>query len=195
MPACTWPDRIAVVAGAVPLNGMFWIESPARALSSSPARWPLAAAAGNAEVELAGPLPGVADEFGERVDRQRRVDGERGRDDRHRGDRGEVGRRIVAQLAQVHVDGGGAGRAQHHSVAVGGAFGDLGDADLAGRTRLVLDHHRLAEALGEMRTDGARDQVDAAARRERHHDADRPARKTLRQRRRGKRQRDGDDAG
>jgi len=40
MPACTWPDRIAVVAGAVPLNGTFWIESPARALSSSPARWP-----------------------------------------------------------------------------------------------------------------------------------------------------------
>jgi hypothetical protein len=60
----------------------------------------------------------------------------------------------------------------------GGARNVVRRHDAAG-ARLVLDHHLLAEVLGDLRRDGARHQVGDAARTEGHHQADRLGREGL----------------
>ena len=59
-------------------------------------------------------------------------------------------------------------------------FGDHVGRDRCRRRRRVLDHHRLAQPLLQLRRHRARERVDGAARRERHHKIDRPGRKVLR---------------
>jgi len=74
-------------------------------------------------------------------------------------------------------------RAEEKGVAVRGGLGDRRRADGAGRAGPVLDDHLLAERLAEGGRDGARGDVDVAARRPGHDDAQRLARKLLRVRR------------
>ena len=74
---------------------------------------------------------------------------------------------------QVFVRGEVAQRRNRPGVTVGrGARRELG-ADDAGGTGAVLDDHLLAVLRREFRSDHPRDDIDAAARRERHDDAHR----------------------
>ena len=120
---------------------------------------------------------------GDRMHRQRRIDDQRESHLRRQRDRHEVLARIVGQAL---VDGGVGGerRAGHQQqrVAVGRRFGERDGRDHRAAARPVLDQHRLAEALRQLLSDGAGDEVHSAARRERHHQRDRPVRKILRER-------------
>ena len=57
-------------------------------------------------------------------------------------------------------------------VTVGRGARELGEAKRAGRAIAVDRDHRLAKLLGERRGDGAADQIDAAADRERNDEVD-----------------------
>ena len=85
----------------------------------------------------------------------------------------EIGERVVAGVrveARIH-------RVRHageeQRVAVRRGALHLLRGDVAARAGLVLDHHRLAERLGELRLHQARDQVGGAARRKADHDVHR----------------------
>ncbi len=95
----------------------------------------------------------------------------RGCDQRHRH---EILDRVVLDAGvRRRRDHVGAGGAHGERVAVGrGAGRDLG-ADRAAGAAAVVDDHLLAEALGELLPDQARDDVGRAARRERDDQADR----------------------
>ena len=67
-----------------------------------------------------------------------------------------------------------AGKREQHGVAVGRAARGLARADVAAGARPVLDHDVLSERLAHALADEARHDVVAAARRERHHQRDRP---------------------
>jgi hypothetical protein len=87
-------------------------------------------------------------------------------------DGAEVLDRVVGQLVEdVRVHGQRADVAEHQRVLVVGA-GHLGHGDVAGAAGLVLDVDGLAQRLGQLGRDGARDDLAAAARRERHEQAD-----------------------
>jgi hypothetical protein len=63
-------------------------------------------------------------------------------------------------------------RRQHQRVAIGRRARGLGGADHAACARLVVDHDRLAERLGQFLAKGARGDVGAGAGGERHDQAD-----------------------
>jgi hypothetical protein len=87
--------------------------------------------------------------------------------------------------AVQHVVAGRCGQAHHHRrggervrreqqrVAVGRRAADEGVADGAAGARLVVDHHRLVQALGQLVGEQARDGVGVAAGRVADHDGDR----------------------
>jgi hypothetical protein len=95
-------------------------------------------------------------------------------------DRGEVAYRVVAHFpVQTGVDGD-AGRDQHERVAVGHrARGHL-VGDVAVRAGTIVDHHRLAQRLGELRTDQSREDIGGPTRRHRDDHAYRPRRVNVR---------------
>ena len=65
----------------------------------------------------------------------------------------------------------GAGDQQRVTVARG--FGGKADADIRARAGTVIDHHGLAETLGELARQNARDHVGGAAGSKGHDDAQR----------------------
>jgi hypothetical protein len=107
---------------------------------------------------------GVGEKFLEGVDRQhRRVDEHKQRIHRQHRHRCEIFHRVVAERHQVRI-GGDVGVAAHHQrIAVGRGARHRFGADAAVRADAVLDHHRLADAFGELRADDARREIGAAA--------------------------------
>ena len=93
-------------------------------------------------------------------------------DDGHQRDGGEVLHGVERQL-RVEPGAGGVARVGHEQrVAVGcGLRDDLG-SDVATGAATVVDHHRLAQRLGELLSDDARGDVGAAAGGEGDHHAD-----------------------
>jgi hypothetical protein len=95
------------------------------------------------------------------------------------GDRFEIGQRVVRQPAidrRVH---GERGRDDQQRVAVGRSLDDFLGAERAVRTRPIVHHHRLAELRMKLLAEDARHRI-GCARGERHHQADRAARISLR---------------
>ena len=124
--------------------------------------------------DLAGIGLGVGDELRDRVRRHRRV---------HHHGVGHVGeqrdRREILHAVERHggeqsvVHGVHAHGVEQDGVAVRRRARDRAGADIAGRAGAVLDHHRLAHRLVQMRGDDARQNVGRAARRPRHQQRDR----------------------
>jgi hypothetical protein len=122
--------------------------------------------AGRRIIELARLGPGRRDQLGHGIDRQHGgIDGQRDAAGRDHADRREARKRIEAQgLEQARIDR--VRRAAHqHGVAVRRGVGDDLRAERAACARLVVDHHRLSPALGELLSHRAGDDVEAAARR------------------------------
>ena len=89
-------------------------------------------------------------------------------------DRDEILHRVVVLgLPHRRARGDGAARAEQQRVAVGGRLRHRRAADGAGGAGAVLDDHLLAERFAERGRDGARGDVDVAARRPGHDDAHR----------------------
>ncbi len=131
------------------------------------------AGAGRRIGQLAGARLRVGDELGDRLNRQRRSDHQHERHVRDQRDRHEVLDRIVGQLlVERGVDGQQAARRHQQRVAVGRALGDRIGGDHGPAAGAVLDHERLAETVGEMLAEPAREDIGAAARRVRHDDGD-----------------------
>ena len=133
--------------------------------------------AGRAVVERAGLGLGQRDQLGDVVHREPRIDHQHiGRGADHH-DRREILDRIVRQVsAQTHrhrvrARGGDADR-----VAVGRRLGDRVGADIAAGADPVVDHDLLAQPGPQPLRQDARDDVGAAAGRERHDQPDRPVR-------------------
>ena len=130
--------------------------------------------------DLAGLPLGQRDQIGDRGDRDFWPG-----DDQHRaaGDqryRREILQRIVGRLAadERRDDEGAAGREQD-GVAVGLRLGDEVGADASIAAGPVVDDDRLPQALMHAGRELARDDIGAAARRERQHDMNRPRRETF----------------
>ena len=134
-------------------------------------------------VELAGLRLRERDELLQRFRRHLRVRHQNHRRGRKQADRHEVLERVVGQRLEARVHGD-RGVGHHQRVAVGRCLRDRVHADDAAPARPVLDHQRLAERLADQRLDDAREIIGAAARAERHHQADRARRVGLRERRR-----------
>ncbi len=134
------------------------------------------AGAERAHVDLAGIGLGVGDQFRHRLRRECR------RCDQHERQRDEAAdRRDVAQEVerQLLVEGGVdrvGGGGQQDGVAVGRRADHRLRRDVVGGAGLVLDHHRLAEALRQEVGHDPRQDVGGAAGRIRHDPADRPGR-------------------
>ena len=132
-----------------------------------------AAGAGTRIVHLARVRLGVGDEFLHVVDRQLGGDAEDQRERGEAGDELEAFRDLVGHRGLHRRQHGNAVRRRpQQGVAVRPRPGDVIDADRRGGTGPVLDDHVLAECLGEALSDDAGGEVGAAARRERHDDAD-----------------------
>ena len=67
-------------------------------------------------------------------------------------------------LVEARIGGIGRDITEQHGVAVGRRFGDEIGAEIGRRTRLVLDHDRLADELGHFLSDQPREEVGSAAR-------------------------------
>src|SRR6516165_1851198 len=134
---------------------------------------------GEAETELAGIGLGVGDEFGHRIGRHLRVDGEHARGARNERDRRKILQRIVFDLLG-HDRLDDEGRAcEQQRVAIGGRDrGRLG-ADRRAATGLVVDHDRLAELALQVLRQQPRHHVVGRARRVGHDDPHRFAREAL----------------
>ncbi|MNC84847.1 hypothetical protein D3C83_04150 [compost metagenome] len=115
------------------------------------------------------------------IHRQRRVhQQDMGRHDGRR-DRREIAQRVVRDPGkQRRIDGEGGVGAGEQRVAVGRRFRHDLRGDHAGTAAAVVDHHGLAELLGELRAEHARLRVVGAARGRRDQETDRPDRIVLR---------------
>jgi len=123
-------------------------------------------------IELARIGLGERDQLADRFDRQRRVHQHDLRDRGEERERLEVALRMVSEIGiDDRVHRRGAVVRDQKRVAVGRRLGRGFRADDHGGAGAILDHHRLAPALGERRGDDARGGVDRAARRGRHDDA------------------------
>ena len=133
--------------------------------------------AGGAVAVLAGILAQQVDEAFKISDRQVLVDHQhqrQGADQRHRR---KAADRIVAQVVRHGRKHRGRGRRlEDDGVAVGLGVRERVGRDGAAAAGLVLDHELVAEPLAQLHRCDARQEVDAAARRERHQHADRPRR-------------------
>ena len=139
------------------------------------------AGAGRAEIDLAGIGLGVGDQLGDGFGRKRRMHHQRIRRVADQADRRKILARIVADvLVERRPDRERAGIAEHQRVAVGLALRDRLGADGAAGAGPVVDHDLFAEQFAHLVGDAAADDRGAAARRERNHQRDRPARIVLR---------------
>jgi hypothetical protein len=91
-------------------------------------------------------------------------------DDRYRR---QLAQRVVGQLRDQRRVDREADVVDQHGMAVGRRLGRHVGTDGAASTAAVVDHHRLLQPFGEFLGDDAADDVVAAARRERHDEADR----------------------
>jgi hypothetical protein len=133
-----------------------------------------AAAARRADAELPAALLGKGEELGDGRDAERGADHQDLRRAHRLGDRREVARRVEGQRGvEARVDRERV-PADEDRVAVWRRLGDEGEGDVASGTGMVLDDHRLAERLVEVRAEDAGQHVDAAAGRHRHDEAERP---------------------
>jgi hypothetical protein len=129
--------------------------------------------AGGPVGELARAPLDVLDQLGDRIDRQRRVDGQAGHRLDRGGERGEILDRVVGQaLHQVHGGDVRAGGGGEQRVAVRRGAGDHARADRAVGAGAVLDHDGLAERVADLTADLPGDEIERAGR-ERHHHRDR----------------------
>src|SRR2546425_5453006 len=146
------------------------------------------AVAGGGNAHLPGPGLGQRKILLERCNRSL---GRHRQHDRHgldRPDCHQVPERVVGKVPEHRRPGGhGAARAEEQGVAVGGRPHYRRGADGAAGAGAVLDDHLLAERFGERRREGAGGNVDVAARRPRHHDAQRAGGEVLGQPGQGKR--------
>src|SRR5579872_7384720 len=129
------------------------------------------AVARRAGIELAGLALGQRDQLLERFDRQVRI----GRQNQgilaRQNDRLEVAQRLVAERRiEREVRGQRRVGGEQKRVAVRRRLGDHLGADAAAGAGTVDDHHRLAPRLAQAVAELARQNVDGAARRVRHHD-------------------------
>ena len=127
-------------------------------------------------VELARSLLHIGDEFFRRLDRERRMHGQRQRAGGDQHDWIEARHRIVRQgLEQAGIVRERTGRHQNR-MAVGCRTRGHLRSDIAAGAGLVVDDHRLAPARLDLFPDEPRKNVRAAAGRKRDHDGDGAAR-------------------
>jgi len=132
------------------------------------------AVAEGGEAQRAGlGLGGVA-QVGQRLQAAARMRGQHVLRHAHERDRAQVFLRVVGQLADQRLVGREAVGHADEGVAVGRGLGGGVDADHRARAGLVVDDHRLAQRLRQLRADEARDEVGGAAGGEGHDHADRP---------------------
>jgi hypothetical protein len=119
--------------------------------------------AGRAVAEFPWIGLGQRDEFLQVAGRQRRIDDQHRGEASHQRNRSEVAQPVIRQIL-AH------GRAHHarngmieQRITVGGGAYDRVDAKRASRSALILDHHLLAEHVGQLLGGGASGEVDAAA--------------------------------
>ena len=140
-----------------------------------------AAIAAGTEAEIAGARFGDHDQLLHRFHRQRGMHDQNVRRRRHQRHRREILLRVVGQLAiEARVHRMRTGIAHDQRVTVGRRLGDEFRTDDAARARPRLDHHPVAQRIGELLPDRARHQVRPAARRRGHDHADRFGRIRLR---------------
>ena len=120
---------------------------------------------------------GERDEFCQAVRGQARIDHQHVGCAADQRDRREILDRIIRQVrAEAERDSVGARGCDAHRVAVGRGLGDRVGAEIAARTDTILDHDLLAQPGTEPLRQNARNDIGAAACRERHDQADRPLR-------------------
>ncbi|CPP17394.1 Uncharacterised protein [Bordetella pertussis] len=111
----------------------------------------------------------IGQQFADAFGRHRRIDHQHVHHGGDLGDRREVLDVVVARvLVQARIDGVRVDRAHVERVAVGRRVGARLGADIAAGAGPVLDHHGLAPHLAEIVGNQAREEIRAAARRERH---------------------------
>ena len=178
------PPSRSVTAGPVPRYGTCSMSTAGHLREQRAGEMRRRAGAGRAERQLAGICFRVRDQFGGTAHRHVRIDhqdvGRRG-DQRHRC---ELARHVECAALSARERQDRAGRRHQQRVAVGRRSDHLPRADHAGRARPVLGNHRLAPHGLQAGREHAAEHVGRAAGRERHDDADLPARKALRVRRR-----------
>jgi hypothetical protein len=126
------------------------------------------------ESELSGPLLRELDQLFYVAHRQRGIGNEHARKARDFGDRGEVGDRIVRELAlNVRNDRVGADRPHHHRVSVGRRARDELAAENASGAAAVVDEHGLAPRFAQPLSELAPDHVGRSACGKRDDDAHR----------------------
>ena len=147
------------------------MRAPERVLEELHREVRIRAAAGGRIVELVGVRLREGEELADTPDGNRRVDHQDQRDRTDQRDRCEVAHDVEGQLRkeegidhQRHRDG-------HDGVAVRGRAHDELRADVAGSTAAIVDEHLLAERLGHLLRQRARQVVDAASRHQRDHHA------------------------
>ena len=135
------------------------------------------------EIDLARVGPGIGDQFGDRVGGERRMHRQYAGCVADQADRREALARVVAGiLVERRTDRQRAGIAEQDRVAIGLALGDRLGADRTASARTVVDHDALAQQLAHLVGDHPANDRRGAARRERNHQCDGPARKVLRPR-------------
>ena len=130
------------------------------------------AVARRAEGELAGLGLGLLDHVLDRGEAAARMREQQQRRDGDAGDGDQVLVRIVGRRRHQRGDGDEVAGGDEDRVAVRRRLGHGVDAERAAGAGAVLDHHGLAERLGELLADEARADIGDAAGRERHDDAD-----------------------
>ena len=161
--------RVALVRHVQHLHARLAIEKLGRHVTR-------AAGARRCVGNLVRPRLGERDQLLDGAHRQRRVDDEHLRHQARERDRREILERIVAGVGNERRHDRERVGDREQRVAVGRRFRDELRADEAARARPIVDDHLLTEPFAEPRRERADDEVDVAAGRERHDDADRRAR-------------------
>jgi hypothetical protein len=126
---------------------------------------------------LSRPRLGECDHVIDRLRRQLGVDRHDQRQLRDQDDRREILDRVIGQVGvDVRADAVGRDRVQEERVAVRIGFGDGRGSDRAPGAAAIAGDDRLAERVGKLGADDARDEVGGAARRHGDDELQRPVR-------------------